>query len=187
MAFVSFWSWILPLPPPVQQVHPVRDLFQRKWEPSGLAPIRPSTSTLPGNRGRGMGDVEIAPKYPGPALWGVGFAPQDCSADSPSPWLPACFSVSPPLHKRVLGVLCYTFPLSLRPLPALGGDKNSDFGKTLWVLTGEVRGCSTHWNHPGVPLLAPTSKSHPPTSFRTRARPEPSRSRSHPGVGGRSP
>lgn len=129
--------------------------------------------------------MEIAPKYPGLPLWGGGPATQDrrCSADSPFPWLPAWFSVSPPCTKGFMGVLCCTFPLSLRPLPDLGGGKNADFGKTLWVLTGEGRDCRTHWRHSWVSPPAPTSKSQPPTSFRRRARRDPPWSHSHPGVG----
>lgn len=148
-----------------------------KWEPTGLAPIRPSTYSTAWEWGKG--DVEITPKYPGP-LRGAGAL------------LPRTVAVPPTAPPRGLqpaqkGLGCGVLHLS--PFPSstcrLGWGKTTDFGKTLWVLTGGVGGggCSAHWRHPGVPPPAPRSQLQPPTSFSQRARPDPSRSRSHPGVG----
>lgn len=152
MAFVSFWSWTLPLPPPVHQVHPVRALSPScphwgtgnplVWPPSG-----PALPALPENGKGGMW------KQPQNILGSLGRAgallPRTVLPPSrPRGPLPGS-SGAPPAQKRLGGALLH---LSLLPLPDLRGEKNANFGKTLWVLTGKGRGYSPHWRHPGDPF-----------------------------------
>lgn len=87
-----------------------------KRELAALALSGPALKALPGNGERGMRDVEIAPKYPGSA-------PQDCSADIPSPCSPAWFSVSPPCTKAFGGCCVAPFPFPFIHFQDLVGEK----------------------------------------------------------------
>lgn len=133
MAFVSFLEPDSPTatsaasPPcqgPLSQLPPLG-----KGEPTGLAPIRPSTYSPAWEWGKGDAGCGNNPKISWPPSRGWGSAPQDCrcSAGSPSPWPPAWLLCEPPPAQKGLG--CGVLHLS--PFPSstsrLGWGEKSRF------------------------------------------------------------
>lgn len=98
----------------------------------------------------GKGGCGNNPKISWARLAGLGLCSPGLFCHHPVPVVPCLALREPPLHKSVWGGAL--LHLSLLPLPDLRGEKNANFGKTLWVLTGKGRGCSPHWRHPGDPF-----------------------------------